>query len=117
MFLKYTGEKWKLRVGLILLNLRGLCWSVPPELVAEEVTHSEDMIHLPKCKHVSGGMNPVDLIDHSATDAAVAPTHSQTSRSEEAFLTVSMTDSQGMTTKTTHTLSSNAFSVTFAVTY
>lgn len=75
------------------------------------------MIHLPKHKHLSGGMNPVDLIDCSATDAAVAPMHSQTSRSEEAFLTVSMTDSQDMTTKTTHTLSSDAFRMTFAVSY
>lgn len=74
MFLKYTAEKRKLRVGFILLE-RSLPKS-PPELVAEVVTHSEGMIHLPKCKCLSGGMNPVDLTDFPVTDAAIAPMRS-----------------------------------------
>lgn len=57
----------------ILLNLRGLCRISSPELVDEEFSNSESVIHLPNLRYHLCGTNPEDLTDYPATDAAVSP--------------------------------------------
>lgn len=105
-------------IRFILLNLRGLRRISPPEMIAEEVTHSEGMIHLPNLRYLMRGTNPDDLPDYPATDAALAPMCSWTPRSEGASLTVSQTVG-GLDTaiRTTGALSSAVSEVTFAASY
>lgn len=116
MFLKHTAEKWKIIIRLILFNLGGLCRISPPELVAEEFTNSESVIHLPNLRYLLHSTNPDDLTDYPGTDAAVAPMWSRTHRSEEASPTVSKAvGGFGTAMRATRALSSDE--VTFAGSY